>query len=524
MTSRRTTPVLVRVVTMLLLAAGLTAGLGTGSSLGGAGERAGGGLAAYGFLRARVVGAGDRRVAVGMPNRRVVKVQRWVPATRSWTAPRTLFRSPGVTCGGIEAAASSGAIALLLECDTPYYEDTAPTHSMALVSRDLQTWATRRIRAEAYQPPAVSPGGGYAAWLTGGDRTMLWRADVGFGPIVTSGLDGDGGAETVVVDDTGAVDVLGAESDDAGRCVLGAHRRTLSGVLTHQVVPGVDPGCTEGTLVTTDDRHVVGDPTSPEQRYVLARTGTGGPWLVETPAPVDQPGLVLGAAGTTYVQVPGRSLVAVGSLDRRRFVVQAYDPVARAWRTAAPVHDFGPGQRCRPGSSWRGEGHRIYWVSLSCRRGDGPRSERLLTGPDGRRWVQVRLGRRPFAVSGGGGLLAAPGPGRATVVSEKGVARVRVRIDRSCDVVFPTSPTSVGRLHTRPGRAWPDRLQLRRPDGRWHTVQRLRVPRHDRCGAVFAEQDQPPTLLVLSGRRATLPLTIRRGPSGWRAVRTPGRF
>ena len=106
----------------------------------------------------------------------------------------------------------------MLECDRPYYEDTAPTHSVGLVSRDLRTWAAKRLPGESYQAPAISPSATYAAWLTGGHGGyVLWSAGAGFAAPATTTYSYDGsGDETVVVDDAGEVSVLGPERRGQG--------------------------------------------------------------------------------------------------------------------------------------------------------------------------------------------------------------------------------------------------------------------------------------------------------------------
>ena len=201
--------------------------------LGGSPARAAG-IQHYRFLEAQVfTSAGLGSVAVGMPNKRTVKIQHLDPATGAWDAPSVLYRKKGVTCGEIDGRSSPGGVALLLECDTPYYEDQAPAHSVALVSRDLRAWSAKRLPGEAYKSPAISPSGGFAAWLTGGTGDyVLWSAQGGFAPVAATTYDYDGYGETPVVDDAGTVSVLGPEN--RGRdCVVGVHTRDLAGVQSH---------------------------------------------------------------------------------------------------------------------------------------------------------------------------------------------------------------------------------------------------------------------------------------------------
>ena len=100
-----------------------------------------GGLEDYRHLAAQVFGT----VAVGMPNPRTVLLQHYDATTQDWGPPTVLFSAGRrVTCGAIEGRATSATgsgVALLLACDTPYSEDQAPVHSVALVSPDGQSWS-----------------------------------------------------------------------------------------------------------------------------------------------------------------------------------------------------------------------------------------------------------------------------------------------------------------------------------------------------------------------------------------------
>ena len=249
------------------------------------------GLAPYAFLPAQVFGA----VAVGMPDDRTVQVQHYDAATRTWDAPTTLYRTRGrVTCGAIDGRASSPTgpgVALLVECDAPYYEDQAPVHSVAFVSRDGFGWSHRRLGGEAYQAPAISPSATYAAWLVGGiGEYVEWSATTGFAKPARTSYRYDSGGETPVVDDTGTVTVIGPEPNGR-QCVVGVHARDLAGGTSHAVVP-VDPGCTEGYLENVDALTVLGGGSERATQFTLGRTSVGAPWSLTRVPPADAPGRV----------------------------------------------------------------------------------------------------------------------------------------------------------------------------------------------------------------------------------------
>ena len=201
--------------------------------------------ASYAFLQAQVfTSPGLGQVAVGMPNERTVKVQHRA-AGGTWSRPTVLFRKTNVTCGQIDGRASAGGVALMIECDKPYYDDQAPVHSQAFVTQDLVSWTRKELDGEAYQDPAISADGSHAAWLFGGHGEYeLFSAGTGFTTGRTS-FDYDSGGETVVVDDAGTVTVMGPDgTGDA--CVLGVFDQPLVGPEDHYVVAGVEPGLHRG--------------------------------------------------------------------------------------------------------------------------------------------------------------------------------------------------------------------------------------------------------------------------------------
>jgi hypothetical protein len=349
------------------------------------------GLAHYRFLPAQVFG----QVAVGMPDERTVKIQHLDPVTGQWDVPTTLVHTRGrTTCGALDGRASSGGVALIAQCDTPYYEDQAPVHSIALVSRDGRSWSRTRLPGEAYHAPAVSPSGTYAAWLVGATGGYVeWSAATGFAEPAQTTYRYDSGGETPVVDDTGTVTVIGPETTarrDGGRCVIGIHTRDLDGARTHTQVINKDPGCTEGDFENVDALTVLGGGSEPATQFTLARASVGAPWAVTKVAPVEAPGLVQYGYSrrrltTTflYSTAPDSPVVAIGSPDRRRVYSQVYDDATGTWRPQTLA--FNSGRRCADSFEEPGLRPGTYAYRLRC-------GGKIITlrSPDGVTWTVTR--------------------------------------------------------------------------------------------------------------------------------------
>ncbi|GEP38567.1 hypothetical protein NPS01_22300 [Nocardioides psychrotolerans] len=506
-----------------------------------ASERRADAPASYRHLKARVYRSpGLGTIAVGAPDPKHVMVQNLDEATFTWSAPRLLFRGANrVTCGDISGRASAGGVALLLECDTPYYEDQAPASSVALVTQDLRTWSKRELPGEAYRPPAISPNGSYAAWLAGGSGDFVeWGASEGFLPLRRSSFNYDSGGETLVVTDDGTVTVLGPESPGEA-CVVGVHERTLSGEISSSQVEGVDPGCTEGSLENRGAFEVVGGGSERSARFVIRRADAGSPWLLSSRAPDTAPGLVAyegsphRAIHTSFSDVAGQPLVAYGSPDRRRVFTQRYDEDAQEWapRELRYEHRF-PG--CTAESTFGQQRLRVHAISLHCylvERADGdyppytdgyqaapPRLARMLVSSDGTAWQVIDIAGRPLGTSADRSLLAVPAAQSTKIVSPDGIVGLHVRAPAPCGFVFPIAPDAVVRLHGGP-KGWPRVLQ--RYDGdTWRTIQRVRLPREGTCTRVRAFDDFSPSTYLLTGGRRTIALKVVRKDGGWRVVRT----
>lgn len=508
-------------------------------------QRSGVKPASYGYLGTQVFTAsGLGSVAVGMPNKSVVKIQHRPVGAATWDTPSVLFAGKGrVTCGEIDGAVSPGGIALTIECDRDYYADQAPVHTQALITRDLLSWSRSELPGEAYQPPAISPDGSTAAWPAGGgDGFVRWRAGAGFSKLIGTGFRGDGGAETIVAEDSGTVSLMGAESISR-QCRLGVHARPLTGPEQVQVVDTVDPGCTEGSLTTVDDLTVRGDDSSRATTYVVSRADTSSPWQLTVPRPVDGAGLVDYQGSPrkviypSFLDVTGQPLLVIGSPDRRRLMVQTYDESTRTWSSRSTVYDHGfPG--CTDRDFEGGAAARVYVLDLHCyakERAGGsyppydddydamPRGRTLLLSADGATWKAAPIGRRPYAVNASASLVAAPGRKATRILSPAGITSVPVTTGSRCDFVFPVAADRLLRLHGGPKAAYPRRVQLSTATG-WRTVDTIAMPA-GRCRRIFDTNYLRPTLFDLVGSSHDVHLTVRRGgPDGWRVVRTPNRY
>lgn len=477
------------------------------------------GIERYRFVPAQVFGS----VAVGMPDPRTVRVQHLDPATGQWDAPSTLVRTRGrVTCGALDGRASAGGVALLVQCDTPYYEDQAPVDSIALVSRDGRSWDRTTLPGEAYRAPAVSPAGQYAAWLTGGRGQLVeWSASSGFAKVAHTSYRGDNGGETLVVDDAGTVSVLGPESPgrrSGGGCVVGVHTLDLAGARSHTVVPGIDPGCTEGSLDNVDALTVTGGGAR-ATRFTIGRTAVGAPWQLTRIRPIDAPGLVAygysrSRVTTHYLETndASRPLVAVGSPDRHRIYAQRYDEATQTWGPQLLVHTSG--RACRAGFDYSVEGRAVYVDELRCRG-----TSTVLVSADAATWTVANLGRRPWSATDA--AVALPGADATQVVGATGVGVFPAAIDGPCDVAVPGRTGELVRLHG--GRGWPTKVQVS-TGGAFTTVSTGRRLR-DTCRRVLVDSSGATPRLVLQGRRDHVAVLRLRGGTWTLAYpRNPYRY
>ena len=183
---------------------------------------------------------GDR-LALGSPNLKRVMLQRYDGATGAWSAPELLFRKRGLVCGDLDARTSAGAVAVILECERGryYYEDQAPTDSVALYSADTLTWHRQKLTGEAYEEPGIAPGGGAAVWPIGQGRYVTWTAADGFTERRLRAR-GEEYTLTAVISDTAAV------SYAYGAPLRSARRLRAGGAHPHRRRSGRPPGGAAG--------------------------------------------------------------------------------------------------------------------------------------------------------------------------------------------------------------------------------------------------------------------------------------
>lgn len=501
--------------------------------------------ASYGYLRARVFRApGLGTIAVGAPDPRRVMVQERDDASGTWSAPRLLFRGEdGVTCGDISGRASAGGVALLLECDTPYYDDQAPAASVALVTQDLRTWSRHELPGEAYRAPAISPDGTQAVWLAGGIGDFVqWGAGTGFSTLRSTTYDYDGGGgSTAVVTDDGTVGVLGPENGDDS-CVVGVHERSPEGRLSAYQVQGVDPGCTEGDLQNRSALEVVGGGSERADRFSLTRPDAASRWQLGSIAPASAPGLVDYRGGprrviaTSFSDVPGQPLVAYGSPDRSRVFTQRYDESAQEWGARTQVYDHGF-PACAAEGTFGQRRSAVHAIALHCYRarrqgGDYPASTpgyqtappfqiQALLSVDGVDWRTVDLAGSPLGRSADRRLVAAPGLRSTTIASPAGIAVLPVTAPARCGFVHPIGPERLLRLHGSAGSGWPRVLQRFDGEG-WRTIQRVHMPRTGACTRIRSIDDFSPTTYLLGGSGQRVALRVVRRDGAWRVVRPAG--
>lgn len=503
----------------------------------------------YGFLRARVFTVpGTGQLAVGMPTPRVVKVQHRLEGQTTWSAPRTLFQRDGVTCGDLGGHASAGGVALILECDSPFYIEDAPVKSRAVVTRDLTTFAIRQLPGEAYTDPGISPSGEHAVWLAGyGGNFLTWNAGSGFSALRPSSFEGDSGGEVAVVADDGTVTIAGSTS--VGRtCGVGLLAITPDGDESEQRValaPDTPGTCSEFAADAASSTRVTAADPRPENRWVVGRDDETSPWRVVAVAPVSAPSLAdwppnpRRGIAPQFSSLPGQPLIALGSPDRRRIQLQTYDAAAQQWSPARPVYDHGF-PACTTGYEPLVRSSAVHALVLHCwaeRRADGdypPQSRDLLTLPrdqrravlsiDGVRWRTVAVGGRPVTASLDRTAVAAPGNRATTIASATGVVRVPASSRGRCEAVLPDGPRGLLRLAaTRGSRGFPARLQ-RWTGSRWRSIATAPVPASGTCRRVVTFDSDAPAgrFFFASSNPRAGGLQVVRGADGYEVRRARG--
>lgn len=258
-----------------------------------------------------------------------VVTQHYSAQAKRWTQPRTLVDVTDRECGDVDASSATGTVAVLLECDVSYVEDSAPVESLALVSDDLLHWDRHELSGEAYGQPAVSANGRYSVWPQD-DGVLRWDgtefADhaLNFAAIVAVTDDGD---------------PIGAEESECGVAISGP---------VEADVP-LSPSCPLPQLY--DFRFEDPDTIRANQEGVhggdLVIRREGDNWVLTEPPPILQPGLIdyEGSVGraifTRTLQDADGNVIAFGSPDRQHLMVQRYDAQAQRWLGAVLLHDQG---------------------------------------------------------------------------------------------------------------------------------------------------------------------------------------
>ncbi len=540
-----------RTRTRRLLAAG-AAGLLTASLVQGVTVSAGAAdtePARYRVVKAQVFTVpGVGTVAVGMPDEREVMLQHRDQSDGTWSRPTLLFDSGSRrTCGEIDGITSPGGIALTIECDGSYSEDQAPTKSQALVSRDFQTWASHKIPGESYRQPGISPSGDYAVWMAnGGSDVYTWGADEGFRlPVRPVGYDFDTGDLAFLVDDQGTSTVAGVDNA-APACVVGLYSRTLAGVGGHEqvdIAPGKTTGCTEMSVYGLSSTRITSGPfVDRPGRWLVARPDESSPWALVTRAPNQAPGLVeyRGSQSKTmyvnYSDVAGQPLLALGSPDRQRVTVQAYDDETQEWGPTRVIYDHG-----FPGCVWDSTSRVRYAVHnllLHCypkRRASGhypPHDDNFNPAPrnattallsvDGVTWRSFRMGSHPVTAPPDRSLVAAGRTQSTTIASPEGFTTLAAGAPGRCEAVVPIGPKRLLRFNATPGsRGFPRELQRLTRSG-WKTIHRIDRTYDGRCQQIGMADFGLPGTFYLESTGYNAPLRLVHDEHGWRAVSARG--
>ncbi len=464
---------------------------------------------------------GDR-LALGSPNLKRVMLQRYDGATGAWSAPELLFRKRGLVCGDLDARASAGAVAVILECERGryYYDDQAPTDSVALYSPDTLTWHRQKLTGEAYEEPGIAPGGGAAVWPIGQGRYVTWTAAGGFTERRLRAR-GEEYTLTAVISDTAAVSyAYGAPLRSAHGCGLVVLTRTGDGPVARQEVPVDELGCADTGLANVDaDTLLAGDLDSAAYRTTISRPEPTAPFAVTAIAPSAAPGLVDydedDQRGNVFLTAPGLPLLSLGSPDRRHFLVQTYDPVAQRWGLSREVY-VSP-RTCIWGDTDLAESLDVIVADLDCG------AHRALATTDGVTWQSFRLGRLPLGISTDRVFVAVPGRTSTTILSRaRGAVRLPLPVTGRCSLVVPNGPDSAALLAERgQHRGWPSAFFVSGPSG-WVRDRAVDVPRpaDGACRRIQTNSYDEPVDYYVGGRRGGYDASITFVAGRWRVDTT----
>lgn len=427
---------------------------------------------------------GDR-LAVVLSSLKKATIQHYSHDDHKWTVPSALYIAEDRECGDVEATTSGGTVAVMLECDTSYAEDQAPTRSVALVSPDLAEWTRRDLDGEAYGSPGLSPSGEYAVWSQAPPGHVLtWSSTDGFD---TGKVDESGDALTL--NDDGTPVTVAIPSEEAPCAVTFS---AGSGDQTVRLTPtGETWACGDLGVHFPDPNTLVVGGQAAGDGFVLRRAHDDS-WSVTTIAPMHVRGRVnypQDNERTMFDQLfetTGGMVISAGSPDRRRVRVQVFDAESGTWGRATTVYDHG-----FPGCSWRGGGEvgarSVFAIDISCyptRHPDGEYPPRVKGDPetvapvdnrmvllsvDGVTWSIHALGERSAVSSEDGGYVVVPGAPLLRA-SARGIDELPAA-DHPCDAMLVTPTGEVLRLGDEDGShsGWPTALLRATEDG-WDKV------------------------------------------------------
>lgn len=452
---------------------------------------------------------GDRLRLWATERHRAVVSRRWDAATGTWGPRRDVVRNDRVRCGAVDARTADGAVAAIALCDEGgYYEDTAPVASRALWSPDGVTWSSHRLDGEAYEEPGISPDGQNAVWPQ--HQRFTTRTSAGWSEQAVRAR-GQEYTVTATITDAAQVSFLYGGQVDR-RCPLTALTVTGDAAPVRQEVALGDACSSEADLVNVDaDTALFGYLADPGQVTVLSRSDTTSPWAVTRIAPLTAPGLqqVDGRLHPRFVTAPGLPLLALGSVDGRAVLAQAYDPVAQRWHPPSTV--FTSPRRCRWADDSTADPLGVVTAGLVC----GRRNEVVLTTQDGTTWQSVRGRWSARGLSPDGASVAIASRTRTAVISrDRGVVTLAGGAPGRCDVVVPDGPdgavllTAAGR-----NRDWPTVLQHSDAGG-WTRLGRTSLPTPPvRCRSARASTWEAPARFDIygGGRGYTVRVVERDG-------------
>ena len=299
-------------------------------------------------------------------------------------------------------------------------------------------------------------------------------------------------------------------------CGLVVLTRTGDGPVARQEVPLDDLGCSDTGLANADaDTLLAGDVDSAAYRTTISRAAPTAPFAVTAIAPSAAPGLVGYTGddqrGNDFFTAPGLPLLSLGSPDRRRYLVQTYDPVAQRWGPRSEVYESP--RKCLWGDTDLAESLDVIVADLDCG------AHQALATTDGVTWQAFRLGRLPLGISADRAYVAVPGSTSTTILSRaRGAVRLPLPVTGRCSVVVPNGADS-GALLTERGqhRGWPTAFFVSGPDG-WVRDRSVEVPRpaDGDCRRIQTQVYDDPVEYYVGGKRGGYDASVTFVAGRWR--------